>query len=32
MTTDKVYLDYDDPQLKAALQQLQKMINLPKAG
>jgi carboxyl-terminal processing protease len=32
MTTDKVYLDYTDPQLKAALQQLQKMINLPKAG
>ncbi len=32
MTTDKVYIDYDDPQLKAALQQLQKMIDLPKAG
>ncbi len=32
MTTDKVYLDYSDPQLKEALKQLLNMIKLPKAG
>ena len=32
MTTDSVYLDYSDPQLKAAIEQLQKMIKLPNAA